>query len=106
MITNAYVIYLHVNLENGIKKKILLHHDFRKAVALALINPREQDEELSAPVLTRKRKSFSGSSMSSLSGCSNTCGVAKKTGSRISDVSLGPRGAMSIQLETQYDHLP
>ena len=44
--------------------------------------------------------------MSSLSGCSNTCEVAKKTGSRISDVSLGPRGAMSIRLETQYDHLP
>ena len=35
MITNAYVIYLHVNLENGIRKKYLLsHHDFRKAVAL------------------------------------------------------------------------
>ena len=54
---------------------------------------------------TRKRKSFSGSSLSSISGCSNTCGVAKKTGSRISDVSLGPRGAMSIRLETHYDHL-
>ena len=43
IITNAYVIYLHVNLENGIKKYLLLHHDFRKAVALAWINPREQD---------------------------------------------------------------
>ena len=42
----------------------------------------------------------------SLSGCSNICGVAKKTGLSISDVSLGPRGALSIRLETQYDHLP
>ena len=51
MITNVYVIYLHVNLENGIlKKDLLLHHDFRKSVALARINPREQDEELPAPV--------------------------------------------------------
>ena len=57
MITNAYVIYLHVNLENRIKFIYLLfHHDFRKAVALAWINPREQDEEPPAPVLTRKRK--------------------------------------------------
>ena len=45
MITNAYVIYLHVNLENGMKKKDLLsHHDFRKVVALAWINPSEKDE--------------------------------------------------------------
>ena len=44
MITNVYVIYLHVNLENRIIIKYLLsHHDFRKAVALAWINPREQD---------------------------------------------------------------
>ena len=73
---------------------ILLHHDFRKALALAWINPIEQDGELPTPVPTRKR--VSGSSLSSLSGCSNTCWVAKKTGSHISDVSLGPRGAMSI----------
>ena len=83
-----------------------MHHDFRKAVALAWINPREQDEELPAPVSTRKRNAFSGSSLSSLSGCSNTCRIANKTGLRISDVSLGPRGAMSIRLDTQYDHLP
>ena len=56
MITNAYVIYLHVNIENGIKKYLLSHHDFRKAVALSWINPSEQDEELPAPVSTRKRK--------------------------------------------------
>ena len=55
---------------------------------------------------TRKRKAFSGSSMSSISGCSNNCGVAKKIGLRISDVSLGSIGAMSIRLETHYDHLP
>ena len=73
---------------------------------LAWINPREKDAELPAPVSTRNRKSFSGSILLSLSGCSNTYGVAKKTGLRISDVSLGPRGAMSIQLETQSDHLP
>ena len=100
MITNAYVIFLHVNLENRMKKYLLLHHDFRKSVALAWINPSEQYEELPSPVSTRKRKSFSGSSLSSLSSCSNPCGVAKKTGSRISNVSLGTRGAMSILLET------
>ena len=44
MINNAYVIYLHVNLENGIKKNTLSHHDFRKAVALAWTNKLEQDE--------------------------------------------------------------
>ena len=83
-----------------------MHHDFRTVVALAWINPREEDEEVPAPVSMRKRKAFSGSSLSSLFGCSNTCGVAKKIGSHISDVSLGPRGAISIRLETQYDHLP
>ena len=41
----------------------------------------------------------------SLFGCSNTCGIAKKIGSCISDVRLGRRGAMSIQLDTHYDHL-
>ena len=107
MITNAYVIYLHVNLENRIiKKDVLSHNDFRKAVALSWINQIEQDEELPAPVSTRKRKVFSGSSLSSISGCSNTYGVAKKRVSLISDVSLGPRGTMSIRMETQYDHLP
>ena len=58
MITNANVIYLHVNLENGIKKYLLSHPDSRKAVALVCINPRDQDEELPAPVSTRKRNSF------------------------------------------------
>ena len=83
-----------------------MQHDFRKDVALAWINPREEDEEVPAPVSMRKRKAFSGSSLSSLFGCSNTYGVAKKTVSLISDASLRPRGAMSIRLETQYDHLP
>ena len=58
------------------------------------------------PVSTRKRKAFSGSSLLSLSGCSNTSGVAKDTGLRISDVSLGPRGAIddSTYVLRTYDH--
>ena len=106
MITNAYVIYLHVNIENVIKKDLLSHHDFRESVALAWINPREQYEKIPAPVSTIKSKAFSASSLSSISVCSNTCGVSNKTGLRISDVLLGTRGAMSIRLEAQYDQLP
>ena len=44
MITNAYVIYYTSILRMEFNIYILSHHDFRKALALAWINPIEQDE--------------------------------------------------------------
>ena len=72
IIINAYVIYLHVNIENRIKKDLLSHNNFSKSVALTWINPRGQDTESFDPVSTRKKKILLVSSVPLLSGGSIT----------------------------------
>ena len=45
-LTNAYVMKCKVDLQCGVSKKDLMtHHNFRKDVALAWINPKEHYEE-------------------------------------------------------------
>eukprot|EP00957_Ditylum_brightwellii_P034792 2636970-Ditylum_brightwellii.AAC.1 len=45
MLTNAFIMYVKVNEENGLEKKdLLLHHDFCKCIAMAWINPNEYKE--------------------------------------------------------------
>ena len=69
MLTNAYIMYMKVNMEEyGVAKKDLMtHHDFRKAMALYWINPAEYDQELRAKKpYDVKRKSSSTSTVSSV----------------------------------------
>ena len=42
ILVNAYVVYCTFLQSSGVKKEdIMSHHDFRKAIALASINPAE-----------------------------------------------------------------
>ena len=42
MLTNAYIMYIKINVSDGAEKKNLLsHHDFWKAIAFAWINQKE-----------------------------------------------------------------
>ena len=45
MLTNAYIMYMKVNMEEyGVAKKDLMtHHDFRKTIALYWIKPADYD---------------------------------------------------------------
>ena len=81
MLTNAYIMYMKVNMEEyGVAKKDLMtHHDFRKAIALYWINPAEYDQELKAKKsYDVKRKSSSTSTVSSVTVDSSVSYSTKK----------------------------
>ena len=54
MMTNAYVMYVSVNtfIYGFNKNQLMSHHDFRRAIAVAWINPREQRKDIRAGKLT------------------------------------------------------
>ena len=113
MLTNAYIMYLKVNmLEYGVQRKYLMsHHDFRKAIALYWINPEEYEKELkvAAQSYKLKRKSTS-SSVSSISIDSSIQEPTKKikTGQHyVTDMSLCPSsGSLKCRLDQNLDHIP
>ena len=111
MLTNAYIMYIKINVSDGAEKKNLLsHHDFRKAIAFSWINQKEYTAEFAAsisPTLSRKRKAPGASSVaSSLTMDSPMTTSSSKRLARVLDQSIHPTGALSIRLDTKYDHLP
>ena len=107
MMTNAYIIYLKVNEEYGLKKKDLLsHHDFQRAIALAWIG--HDDNKLQLPS-KRKRDGSVDDSISPLTidfSVSTGRSGDKRRCARITDDALKPTGALCIRLDDTKDHLP
>ena len=122
-LTNAYVMYKSLNLHEGRNKKgLILHHDFRKQIALCWINPEMYNND---PCSGEKRSLFSTSSdstrqgrrrktqldnaasVSSLSAISN--GVTPINNSRactVSYTSLQHSSSLSkTRLNTSLDHI-
>ena len=68
MLVISYVIYIIVNITEGIPKKYLLsHHNFRKAIAMNWINPDRYYLQDQYSTTSSKRKCKTASSVSSLS---------------------------------------
>ena len=132
LLTNAYVVYRKVLLEEGVDKKNLLsQYQFRKEIALYWINPSlfEQDyHRLSTPTTRsgtattaigttsstatrtsprthKKRKliySPTNSTISSLTGIS----LPTTTATTVNDRSLHVNGKLNCRLIRTYDHSP
>ena len=113
MLTNAYIMYVKVMQEEyGIEKKHLIsHHDFREAIALYWINPKEYDDGLKTEANEGKRKRSSASTISSIT---NSTPVSYNKNKRIktglhhvTDQSLCPiKGSLRCRLDPQVDHIP
>ena len=81
MLTNAYIMYMKLNMEEyDVAKKYLMNrHNFRKAIALYWINPAEYDQELMAKKPYEvKRKISSTSTVSSVTVDSSVSYSTKK----------------------------
>jgi hypothetical protein len=116
LITNSYIMYVKVNEEEGVQKKNMLsHHDYRRAIAVYLINPEEYEAEkngiaahLHPTVSRRAKKSTSDSTTSTLTEETITnCKKEVKTRSaRITDDALLPTGSLSRRLNPDLQHFP
>ena len=113
MLTNAYIMYMKVNMEEyGVAKKYLMtHHDFRKTIALYWINSAEYDQELKAEKpYDVKRKSSSTSTVSSVTVDSSVSYSTKKiqTGlHHVADASLCPStDNLRCRLDPIINHIP
>ena len=68
MLVDAYVIYIIVNITEGIPKKGLLsHHNFRKSIAIKCKNPDRDYRQDQDSTTSSKQKYKTASSVSSLS---------------------------------------
>ena len=91
-------------MEGVQKSAILTHHDFRKKVAMAWINPELYwPTEVNGPNSSNWKKRKATASVA-LSVESDPPQRARAT--QISDTSLGPYGALSIRLDTTKSHFP
>ena len=113
MLTNAYVMYCKVQLENGIQKKdVLTHLKFREAIALYWINPEEYvDQKKSIIKTTLTRKSTSTSSMTSSITMDTSMTLNIKRGTKpgtkhVNDDSILTNGSLRCRLDRCLDHLP
>ena len=129
--TNAYIVYVYANvLHFNTKKKYLLsHHDFRRAVAEAWLNPEEytkSQKRAQEPEQTenfmKKRKVVSTTStkassvassltMNSSKSIYSTIQKEQKQGTKkhckhVNDDSLDPTSSLCIRLDSTLDHLP
>ena len=109
MLTNAYIIYITINLKKGKNKKDLFsHHDFRKEIALAWINPNERKNAIQKPadsIITR-RKRFSSEISTPSTITEESLTLRNKKATRMTDEALKPNGSLSCRLQAAYDHLP
>ena len=113
MLTNAYIMYMKVNVEEYViaKRDLITHHDFRKAIALYWINPAEYDQELKAEKpYDVKRNISSTSTVSSVTVDSSVSYSTKtiKTGlHHVTYASLCPiTGNLRCRIGPMIDHIP
>jgi hypothetical protein len=132
MMVNAYVYYVSLNLLAGkLKKDLLTHHDFRRAIALSWIAPDKYSPEALAllarkdpPAMsssTKKRKGPANRASTPSSGkskkprsaqpeeeewCSDAREERLSRRSVLDDKSLAVGGSMSVRLHAQVTHWP
>lgn len=132
LLTNAYIVYVYANvLHFNTKKKYLLsHHDFRRAIAEAWLNPEEYEksqklaqEQEQTENFVKKRKlavsttSTVASSVASSITMNSSKSIysaiqkeqqqgTKKHCKHVNDDSLDPTSSLCIRLDSTLDHLP
>ena len=124
MMTNAYVMYVSINtfIYGFNRKQLMSHHDFRRAIVIAWINPREREKDIreratNIPII-RKRKS-TATTVSSLTEedtvyedegkiNENVWDVIpeRRHAKHVNDESLEENGNLSGRLDCTLNHLP
>ena len=103
LITNAYVVYLKINLLEGVDKKyLLLHYKFRKDIALFWINSDLYKEDMKVltealdeyPISRNKRKQIVLSSPISISALTSSAASDVKRSTALTDASLKTTGIL------------
>jgi hypothetical protein len=114
MLVNAYIFYKKINKENGVDpSRLLSHHDFRKAIAFAWINPEKHWISPGPPCKKRKQRSpkpvDSSRSAKGMRTSPNEPSAQKggvRRAVRFNDNTLAKDGALSIRLNRGFTHFP
>ena len=118
ILVNAYVVYITVLKQQSVNKKdILSHHDFRKAIALAWIDPKKYYNKNSDRTKTKKssdtamrstgkRKAVPLATQVNTRNSIASPTTKKRKATPFSDKTVADHGALRIRLDTTRDHLP
>ena len=104
LLTNAYVVYIKVNVAEGVdKKQLLSHYQFRKDIALNWIDPAYEP-----PVVRKEQKTGLSSLFSSPSSVSTitTASSLLPRCAPCTDSTLAPNGLLKCRFDTSLSHLP
>jgi hypothetical protein len=97
LLTNAYVVYIKVNIAEGVdRKQLLSHYEFRKQIALNWLDSSYE------PTTNEIQKTSMFSSPSSVS----TITTASSRANWCTDSSLSENGVLQCRLDTTLSHLP
>jgi hypothetical protein len=100
LLTNAYVVYIKVNVAEGVdRNQLLSHYEFRKQIALNWLDS-------SYEINDGPRKTGLSSMFSSPSSVSTITTASTLRGTFCTDSSLAENGALNCRLNTTLSHLP
>jgi hypothetical protein len=106
LLTNAYVVYIKVNVAEGVEKKHLLsHYDFRKEIALNWLDSSYEPRTHRIKEAPTKKTGLS-SMFSSPSSVSTITTASSLRATYCNDSSLAENGALNCRLDTTLPHLP
>jgi hypothetical protein len=105
LLTNAYVVYIKVNIAEGVdRKQLLSHYDFRKEIVLNWLD--ESYEPRTHQVKDAPSKKTGLSSIFSSPSSVSTITTASSRAAFCNDSSLSENGLLQCRLDTTLSHLP
>jgi hypothetical protein len=106
LLTNAYVVYIKVNIAEGVdRKQLLSHYNFRKEVALNWLDSSYEARTHQIKDAPSKKTTGLMSLFSSPSSVS-TITTSSSRAAFCTDSSLSQNGLLQCRLDTTLSHLP
>jgi hypothetical protein len=106
LLTNAYVVYIKVNVAEGVdKKQLLTHYEFRTEIALNWLDPLYEPRTHQMKDGPSKRNGLTPM-FSSPSSVSTITTTSSSRATFCTDSSLAENGALRCRLDTTMSHLP
>jgi hypothetical protein len=106
LLTNSYVVYIKVNIAEGVdRKQLLTHYEFRKEIALNWLDSSYEPRTHQVKDTPSKKTGVS-SMFSSPSSVSTITTTSSLRATFCTDASLAENGALQCRLDTTRSHLP
>jgi hypothetical protein len=106
LLTNAYVVYIKVNIAEGVdRKQLLSHYEFRKQIALNWLDS-SYDEPTTNEIKDGPRKKNGSTTLFSSPSSVSTITTASSRANFCTDTSLSENGILQCRLDTTLSHLP